>query len=308
MGIQGNFSIRRFYCGAIFSALFAAFYCSAFAQESTRDEPALNPQLVDITWLQARMGAPGVVIVDTRPPGDYVLGHIAGAVSLPSADTFRTRLGKRVAPMSRIEYLLGSRGIRLDDQVILYGNNNYRDAARVLWTLSLFGHTRVALLNGGYTAWKSVGLPTGSHIPPRQEPFNYRATVRTGLMSTRFHMLLALDDPATAIVDTRDAIEYQGFDSQSDRPGHIPTALNIPSEFNLETRQGVLYFKPRPALEELYRDLAGYKKVILYCNNGCQSSTSFLVLRLLGMNVSIYDGGWREWSRDPRLPVEISLQ
>ncbi|MGB5178745.1 MAG: sulfurtransferase [Gammaproteobacteria bacterium] len=271
------------------------------------DEPADEPLLVDSGWLQARMYAPGVVILDTRPPADYVRGHIAGAINLPAAEAFASSLGKGVASQPRIEYLLSRRGVRRDDLVILYGYDNYRDAARVLWTLTLYGHSNVALLNGGFRAWKKAGLPTDTHITPRQ-PVVYRAAFHHGLMSTRFHVLLALENPAIAIVDTREAIEYQGFGSQSDRPGHIPTAINIPSDLNLEVQQGIYYFKSRPALEALYTELADYGKVILYCNSGCESSTSYLALRLLGKAVSIYEGGWSEWGSDPRLPVEASAQ
>ena len=307
MGISSKFLIRRTHCAVIFSAFIAFVSFSVHAHESTGYELERKPLLVDSKWLQARMDVPGVVIVDTRHPGEYVRGHIAGAINLPSAELFRTSLGRQVASQSRIEYLLGRRGIRREDHVILYGYNNYRDAARVLWTLGLYGHSNVALLNGGYAAWKNAGLPVDTRIP-QGKPVDYQAFVRPGLMSTRFHVLLALEDPAIAIVDTRDANEYQGFDSASDRPGHIPTAFNIPSELNLEVRQGIPYFKSRPALEKLYRDLADYSVVVLYCNNGCESSTSYLALRLLGKQVSIYDAGWKEWSSDPRLPVEVVLQ
>ncbi|MGB5718115.1 MAG: rhodanese-like domain-containing protein [Gammaproteobacteria bacterium] len=307
MGVSRKFWMRHYYCSVIFPALLAVLFSSVHAHESNGYEAERKPLLVDSSWLQARLHTPGVVIVDARQPGEYVRGHIAGAISLPSVETFHPRLGERVATQSRIQYLLGRRGIRRDDHVILYGYDRYRDAARVLWVLALYGHSNVALLNGGYTAWKNAGLPVDTRIPLRK-PVNYRAIVRQGLMSTRFHVLLALENPAIAIVDTRDAIEYQGFDSVSDRPGHIPTAFNIPSERNLEVRQGIPYIKSRPALQELYRDLADYSVVVLYCNNGCESSTSYLALRLLGKQVSIYDGGWKEWSSDPRLPVEDVLQ
>lgn len=88
---------------------------------------------MDIGWLQARRDVPDVVVVETRLPGDYAQGHIAGAIRLPSMDTFRDELEQRVAPQPRIEYLLS----RHDDHLILYGYDNYRDAARVLWILTL---------------------------------------------------------------------------------------------------------------------------------------------------------------------------
>jgi len=121
-------------------------------------------------------------------------------------------------------------------------------------------------------------------------------------------MLLAIDNPSIAIVDTRNADEYQGLESRANRAGHIPGAINIPAALNVEMRQGVQYFKPLSKLQELYESVADYNRIILYCNNGCESSTSYLALRLLGKQVSIYDGGWVEWGNNPGLPVVISEQ
>ena len=121
-------------------------------------------------------------------------------------------------------------------------------------------------------------------------------------------LLLAIENPDIAIVDIRTDIEYQGLTSEANRPGHIPTALNFPADLNLEMQQGIRYFKSPEVFEELYKDLVDYDEVILYCNNGCESSTTFLALRLLGKQVSIYDGGWREWGNNPGLPVVAPKQ
>jgi thiosulfate/3-mercaptopyruvate sulfurtransferase len=307
MGMRRILSKRQFRCGIILAAFFAVLSMPAFAHPGKMDEQVIRLQLVDTSWVREHLDEPGVVIVDARPPEEYIQGHIAGAVNLSSADTYHISLKLRVASQSRIQQVLGRRGIRNDHHVIIYGCDNYRDASRVLWALALYGHPRLSLMNGGYPAWENANLPIEIDIPARA-PASYRAAVRSGFMATRLQMLLAIDNPQIAIVDTRTDIEYQGLATEADRPGHIPTALNFPADLNLEMQQGVRYFKSPSVFEELYKDLVDYDEVILYCNNGCESSTTFLALHLLGKQVSIYDGGWREWSNNPGLPVVAPVQ
>ena len=307
--MRGILSELQFRCGIILAAFFAVLSTPAPAvtYPDRMDQRASRLQLVDISWVRDHLDDPDVVIIDARPPEEYVQGHIAGAVNLSSADTYHVNLTLRVASQSRIQQVLGRRGIHNDHHMIIYGCDNYRDASRVLWALALYGHPRLSLMNGGYAAWENANLPTDIDIPVRA-PARYRAAVRAGYMATRLQMLLAIDNPNIAIVDTRTDIEYQGLATEADRPGHIPTALSFPADLNLELHQGVRYFKSPSVFEELYKDLADYDEVILYCNNGCESSTTFLALRLLGKQVSIYDGGWREWGNNPGLPVVVPKQ
>lgn len=298
---------KRRCCYLLGISMLFAVLSSPLSAHTNPGKQLHRPLLVDAGSLQERLGAPGLVVIDARSPEEYMQGHVAGAVNIPSSETFHATLGQRVASLVSIEQMLGARGIHRSDHVVIYDCGVYLDAARLLWVLSLYGHTSISIVNGGFPAWRNAGLPMDTRVPVRI-PVRYRASIRPGLMATRLQMLLAIDNPSVAIVDTRDTDEYQGLESEANRAGHIPGAINIPAALNLEMRQGVQYFKSLPELQEVYKNVATYNKVILYCNNGCESSTSYLALRLLGKQVSIYDGGWVEWGNNPGLPVVISGQ
>lgn len=110
------------------------------------------------------------------------------------------------------------------------------------------------------------------------------------------------------IIDTREAVEYQGVESTASRSGHIPTAGSIPKNNNLEVRNGIFYIKSLSSLEDLYQGVDEFSRVILYCNGVRESSITYMALRLLGRKVSVYDGGWREWGNNPGLPIVTSVQ
>ena len=45
------------------------------------------------------------------------------------------------------------------------------------------------------------------------------------------------------------------------------------------------------------------KTVITHCYVGWRSGQEYFVLRLMGFNVSNYEGSWVEWGSDPSLPT-----
>jgi thiosulfate/3-mercaptopyruvate sulfurtransferase len=55
-------------------------------------------------------------------------------------------------------------------------------------------------------------------------------------------------------------------------------------------------------------DITPAKKVAFYCGTGWRASETFFYAHLMGWDrVSVYDGGWLEWSRDPANPSEQSV-
>jgi rhodanese-related sulfurtransferase/DNA-binding transcriptional ArsR family regulator len=83
-----------------------------------------------------------VVIVDTRPPGEYAAGHIAGAISVPVGD-----LSKRLKELPKgKEYVAYCRG-----PYCVY-------ADRAVEVLRANGR-RARRLVQGFPEWRSAGLP-----------------------------------------------------------------------------------------------------------------------------------------------------
>ncbi len=96
---------------------------------------------------------------------------------------------------------------------------------------------------------------------------------------------------------------------QSQRPGHIPTAANIPWS-QAANDDGT--FKTDDELTALYAgkgvDLG--KDTIAYCRIGERSAHTWFVLHeLLGQpNVKNYDGSWTEWGSLVGVPIAIGDQ
>ena len=93
---------------------------------------------------------------------------------------------------------------------------------------------------------------------------------------------------------------------QSQRPGHIPTAINVPWS-KAANEDGT--FKSDDDLRELYGEagLDGSRPTIAYCRIGERSSHTWFVLReLLGhSDVKNYDGSWTEYGSLIGVPIEL---
>jgi thiosulfate/3-mercaptopyruvate sulfurtransferase len=114
----------------------------------------------------------------------------------------------------------------------------------------------------------------------------------------------AIGDGRVALIDARSPRFYRGeAEDMHGRQGHIPGAKNVPFIALLDER-GAL--KPRAVLEAAL-DAAGAtsgKRLIAYCAIGQQASVVYLVGRLLGRDVRLYDGSWDDWSQHADYPVE----
>jgi thiosulfate/3-mercaptopyruvate sulfurtransferase len=113
-------------------------------------------KVLDASWHMPNTGRKGAE--------EFVAQHIPGARffdidaasdstspyphMLPSADLFQSYVRKL--------------GIHAGDQIVVYDTLGLFSAARVWWMFRVFGHEKVAVLDGGLPAWKASGLPLAS--------------------------------------------------------------------------------------------------------------------------------------------------
>jgi len=113
------------------------------------------------------------------------------------------------------------------------------------------------------------------------------------------------------LVDIRSPKEYNGeifapedIQELSVRAGHIPGAVNVPWGRNVR-EDGT--FKSVEELRALYAELGidGTQPIITYCRIGERAALTWFVLhKLLGYEVSLYDGSWTEYGNVVGLPIE----
>ncbi|MFF0546172.1 sulfurtransferase [Nocardia thailandica] len=274
---------------------------------------ARSDVLVSVDWAEENLNAPGVVFVEVdEDTSAYEGGHIEGAVRLDWKTDLQDQVRRDFVNQEQFSALLSERGIANDDTVVLYGGNNNWFAAYAYWYFKLYGHNDVKLLDGGRKKWELDGRPLSRDAVSRPATQYKAAAPDNSIRAFRDEVIDAIG--AKNLVDVRSPDEFSGKilapahlpQEQSQRPGHIPGAINVPWS-KAANEDGT--FRSDAELAELYKDagLDGEKETIAYCRIGERSSHTWFVLQeLLGhQNVKNYDGSWTEYGSLVGAPIEL---
>ena len=275
-------------------------------------EYAHPERLVSTDWLQAHLGTPGLVVVESDEDVLlYETGHIPGSVKIDWHTDLNDPVERDYIDGEGFAKLLGSKGISRDTTVVIYGDKNNWWAAYALWVFSLFGHEDVRLLDGGRAKWEAEGREYTTDVPT-PAAVDYPVVERNDapIRAYKDDVLAHLGNP---LIDVRSPEEFSGERTTAPaypeegalRAGHIPSAQNVPWG-KAAAEDGT--FRSLDKLNALYRDGAGLSdgdSVIAYCRIGERSShTWFVLTHLLGFTgVRNYDGSWTEWGSTVRVPI-----
>jgi thiosulfate/3-mercaptopyruvate sulfurtransferase len=242
-------------------------------------------------------------IIDVRPETDYQQGHIKNALNFPISLTYDDKSvnGKLTEP-NKMQNILRKLGLDVNDQVVIYDDGTFFDAARLFWGLEVYGFKHVKLLNSGFDEWYKSNLAVSEELPNIKESA-YIASVDNKKLATKFSTQIATKSPFIIIMDARKYNAYIGEESNAKRFGHIPEAISRPAIHNISTVDNFSKLKDIKELEELYKDIDKSKKIISYCDIGKISSSNYFSLRELGYDVANYDASWKEWGNDSELPI-----
>ena len=272
-----------------------------------------NDVLVDADWVEAHLDDPKVAVVEVdEDTAAYDKNHIRTAIRIDWKRDLQDPVRRDFVSKEQFEALLSERGIGNDDTVVLYGGNNNWFAAYAYWYFKLYGHADVKLLDGGRKKWELDSRDLVAEVPTRAATHYTAKAQDTSIRAFRDEAVAAIG--VKNLVDVRSPDEFSGKllapahlpQEQSQRPGHIPTAKNIPWSKSAND-DGT--FKSDTELEELYTgegvDLS--KDTIAYCRIGERSAHSWFVLHeLLGQpNVKNYDGSWTEYGSLVGVPIEL---
>src|SRR4051812_25086065 len=214
--------------------------------------------LVSADWAQEHLTDPGLVFVEVdEDTSAYDKGHIQGAVKLDWKTDLQDPVRRDFISKEQFEQLLSRKGIGNDDTVVLYGGNNNWFAAYAYWYFKLYGHPDVRLLDGGRKKWELESRPFTTDVPPRPATTYKAQPARSDIRAFRDEVIAAIG--RENLVDVRSPDEFSGRllapahlpQEQSQRPGHVPTAVNVPWS-RAANDDGT--FRPDDQLRELYGD------------------------------------------------------
>jgi len=268
--------------------------------------------LVDADWAEAHLDDPTIVFVEVdEDVSAYDGGHIKGAVRLDWTTELQQPEARDVIDAADFGTLLSAKGIGNDSTVVLYGGNNNWFAAYAYWQFKLYGHADVRLLDGGRKKWELDGRELSKDVTDRPATTYTAQEPDLSIRAFRDEVVAAIG--TKNLVDVRSPDEFSGKikapahlpQEQSQRAGHIPTAINIPWS-KAAADDGT--FKADGDLAKLYAD-EGYDEAtatIAYCRIGERSSHTWFVLHeLLGKtDVKNYDGSWAEYGSLVGVPIQ----
>lgn len=265
---------------------------------------AAEPLRISSEQLQQNLNSPGLVILDSRSEQEYQQGHIQGALNFPEVWTYHNKsIDGHIVQPTPLQHILRNLGLTTETPVVIYDDGQMMTAARLFWTLEVYGLKNVKILNKGYANWLSLNLPLAADTPS-PVPSQYIPVINHERLATKLSTLLASKNPNQLIIDARPNPVYRGLESSAKRFGHIPSATNIPADHNLKHEAQLTSLKSLDELKRLYADFPKTQKLVLYCAIGRISSMNYFTLRELGYNVANYDASWKEWGNDFSLDIK----
>ena len=274
------------------------------------------PALVTIEWLAEHLGDPSVRPVDVRwyltEPGrgrqEYDQGHIPGATYMDIDGDLAAPRGEGpgrhpLPPPETFAAAAARAGIGDETHVVAYDASGGAYAARLWWLLRYFGHTRVSLLDGGWSAWRDAGYPAETGMPSLPET-SFTPAPHAEMVVDADTVEQLRRDPSVLILDARANERFEGIVEPMDaQAGHIPGARSAPYAGNLR-EDG--HMKSADELRGRYLALGAdaADRIICYCGSGVTAAHDIFALHLAGRtDALLYEGSWSDWSSDPTRPV-----
>jgi thiosulfate/3-mercaptopyruvate sulfurtransferase len=269
-------------------------------------ELKITTPIVSVEWLEAHLSHPNIVVLNATIP--KVTGNETNLDEnqIPSTRFFdlRNKFSKVSAPFpttfpSEDQFTKEAQnlGINNNSAVVVYDEKGIYSSPRAWWLFKAFGFNNVAILDGGFPAWKAAEF----HIELKQEyqgvKGDFQSKLQPEYMKFFEDIKIESNSKNHLIIDARSEDRFKALVAEPReglRSGTIPNSVNLPFE-KLLNEQGLL--KPEKELKDLFKPLVKLNQTITFsCGSGITACVLALGAEVAGFKkLSVYDGSWTEW-------------
>ena len=277
----------------------------------------LPDPLVSTEWLAAHLGEPDLKVVDATfylphlkrdAAAEFEQAHVPGAVffDVETVADHVNPLPHMLPDAKAFADAMGALGIAAGDRVVAYGGRGLIASARAWWTFRVFGHDRVAVLDGGSAKWKKEGRPleAGRATPAARR---FAASYRPDLVADLGRMRAILERRDAQVVDARSRGRFAATEPEIRpglRGGHIPGSRSLPYNELFRAADDAMLPAEDVGAAFARAGLDPARPVVASCGSGVSAAVLALGLYRLGRrDAAVYDGSWTEWGGRADTPV-----
>ncbi|WP_114903929.1 sulfurtransferase [Kordia sp. SMS9] len=265
----------------------------------------LKNSIVSVDWLQEHVHATNLIVLNGTIP--KVVGDTAQQETqqIPNARFFDIKKVFSVlnAPfpntMISVEAFTEKAqklGINQDSAIVVYDELGMYAAPRVWYMFKSMGFDNIAVLDGGFPAWRAAKYPVEAKIPFEGKRGDFQGKDQLYLFKNYPEMLQTVANDATIILDARSEARFTGNVPEPRaglRSGTIPTSKNLPYTEVLHKNS----FKSKEELQTIFSAFNTKKTPFTFtCGSGITACILALAADIADYtSYYVYDGSWTEW-------------
>ena len=276
----------------------------------------IEKPLVSVNWLHQHIDATNLVVLDGTIPkvSQQKTDAKFEEFQIPNARFFDIKKAFSIQGAAFPNTALHPKdfekearklGINKNSCIVVYDTHGVYSSPRVWWLFRTMGFTNIAVLDGGFPAWKKANFPIEKKQIQDVELGNFKVCFEPEKLIDLEIVLESVKNRSKQVVDARSKGRFNATEPEPRkeiRSGHIPTSTNLPFSSLLNN----IELKSKEELEHLFKEVnPDSKEMIFSCGSGITACVLALGASIAGYKeMAVYDGSWTEWGSLTHLPIE----